>query len=182
MFSGSSSGADGAIIETSRLRLRALRQEDAGPLARIFSDPEVVRYSGGRSPSLDEVEAGIRSHISAYYRSRGFGLLAIELRETGDLVGRIGLLTTELDEAADAEIHYHLAPSAWGNGLATEAATAILAWARRERGIGRIVAAIHPENAASIRVAEKCGFRYWKESALPDAGNLLVYVSDPTGS
>jgi RimJ/RimL family protein N-acetyltransferase len=175
-------GVDGVLIETPRLRLRPLREGDAEVLARIFSDPDVVRYSGGRSPSLEEVAEGIQSHISAYYRDRAFGLLAVELRETGEVVGRVGFLTTELDDRADAELHYHLSPSAWGDGLATEATRAVLGWASGERGLVRIVAAIHPENAASIRVAEKCGLRFWKEATLSGPESFLIYAFDaPSG-
>jgi len=162
-------------IETERLRLRALREEDAEPLARIFSDPSVVRYSGGRSPSLEEVREGILQHISGYYEERGYGLLAVELRHTGEVVGRVGFLTTEIDDSADAELHYHLAPAAWGSGLATEAARAVLDWGFGEGRLARVVAAIHPENHGSRRVAEKCGLTFWKEVELREAGLFQIY-------
>jgi RimJ/RimL family protein N-acetyltransferase len=164
-------------LETPRLRLRALREEDAEPLADIFADPTVVEYSGGRSPSLEEVREGIRRHIAGY-EDRGYGLLAAELRETGELVGRIGFLGTEVDPSADAELHYHLAPEAWGSGLATEAARAVLDWAFETGRLGRVVAVIHPENHASRRVAEKCGLRYWKEIQLADSTPFHVYRLD----
>lgn len=160
-------------IETARLRLRPLREDDAEALARIFSHPSVVRYSGGRSPSLEEVHEGILDHISGYYADRGYGLFAVELRDTGDVVGRIGFLTTDIDETADAELHYHLAPRAWGNGLATEATRAVLDWGFGRGHFARVVAAIHPENHASRRVAEKCGLTFWKKMELhgtPDFG------------
>lgn len=166
---------DGPRIETERLRLRPLTEQDAEVLARLFGQPEVVRYSGGYSPSLDEVREGIRRHVSSYYGDRGYGLLATELRQTGDVIGRVGLLTTELDPDADVELHYHLMPSAWGDGLATEAARAVLEWARRVLDVRRVVAAIHPDNRASRRVAEKCGLRFWKEMVIPEAGLCLIY-------
>jgi len=55
-------------------------EDDAEELSRIFSDPAVVRYSGGRSPTLEQVREGIRQHISEHYRDHGYGLLAAELR------------------------------------------------------------------------------------------------------
>jgi RimJ/RimL family protein N-acetyltransferase len=169
-------------IETPRLRLRALREDDTGVLARIFSDPAVVRYSGGRSPTVEEVRDGIRKHISSHYSDHGFGLLAAELRETEEVVGRVGFLTTEIDESADAELHYHLAPGAWGNGLATEAVRAVLDWGFGDRHLSRVIAAIHPDNHASRRVAEKCGLTYWREVELPGAGTFQVYeVRPPAG-
>ncbi len=162
-------------IETARLRLRALREDDAEDLARIFSHPSVVQYSGGRSPTLDQVREGIRQHISGYYRDHGYGLLAAELRDTGEIVGRVGFLETEIDATGDAELHYHLAPAAWGNGLATEAARAVLDWGFEEGRLARVVAVIHPDNQASRRVAEKCGLTFWKEMELGDSGRFRVY-------
>ncbi len=165
-------------IETPRLWLRPLREEDAEALANIFSHPSVVRYSGGRSPSLDEVRDGIQHHISEHYDERGYGLLAAELRETGELIGRIGFLMTEIDESVDAELHYHLAPAAWGNGLATEATRAVLRWGRENQDLEHVAAVIHPDNHASRRVAEKCGLRIWKEMDIPESGTFLVYRSE----
>lgn len=162
-------------IETTRLRLRPLREDDAEELSRIFSDPGVVQYSGGRSPTLEQVREGIRQHISEHYRDHGYGLLAAELRDTGEIVGRIGFLETEIDSTGDAELHYHLAPTAWGNGLATEAARAVLEWGFEQGRLGRVVAVIHPENLASRRVAEKCGLTFWKEIELRDSGRFTVY-------
>ena len=165
-------------IETERLLLRPLTESDSEVMTRLFAHPEVVRYSGGYSPSLEEVRDRIRAHIDSYYTNRGYGLLAAELIATGEVVGRVGLLDTELDPTADAELHYHLMPGAWGSGLATEASEAVLAWARRELGLTRIVAAIHPENSASQRVAEKCGLSFWKEMVIPDGGVCRIYQTD----
>lgn len=162
-------------IETARLSLRPLREDDAEELSRIFSDPAVVLYSGGQSPTLDQVRQGIRQHISEYYRDRGYGLLAAELKDTGAIVGRIGFLETQIDATGAAELHYHLAPAAWGNGLATEAARAVLEWGFEQGRLGRVVAVIHPENLASRRVAEKCGLTFWKEIELNDSGRFTVY-------
>ena len=162
-------------IETTRLRLRPLREDDAEELSRIFSDPGVVQYSGGLSPTLEQVREGIRQHISEHYRDHGYGLLAAELRDTGEIVGRIGFLETEIDSTGDAELHYHLAPAAWGNGLATEAARAVLEWGFQQGRLGRVVAVIHPENLASRRVAEKCGLTYWKEIELQHSGRFTFY-------
>lgn len=162
-------------IETTRLRLRALKEDDAEALTRIFAHPAVVQYSGGESPSVEQVREGIRQHISGFYADRGFGLLAAELRDTGELVGRVGFLTTEIDGTGDVELHYHLAPSSWGIGLATEAARAVLEWGFDEGWLTRVVAVIHPENRASRRVAEKCGLTFWKEMEIEGAGVFAVY-------
>lgn len=163
------------MIETARLRLRVLREDDAEDLTRIFAHPAVVQYSGGRSPTVEQVRDGIRQHVAGYYTERGYGLLAAELRDTGELVGRVGFLTTEIDDTGDAELHYHLAPSSWGEGLATEAARAVLEWGFDEGRLTRVVAVIHPENQASRRVAEKCGLKFWKEMEIEESGVFAVY-------
>ena len=168
-------------IETARLSLRELREDDAEALASIFSHPSVVLYSGGRSPSLDEVRDGIRQHITGYYATRGYGLFVAELRDTGTIVGRIGFLATEIDKSADAELHYHLAPDAWGNGLATEAARAVLDWGFQGGRLERVVAVIHPDNHASRRVAEKCGLTFWKAIEIQDAGLFQIYHARSPG-
>lgn len=161
-------------IETPRLRLRALREDDAEALARIFAHPSVVRYSGGRSPNLDEVRTGILKHISGY-DGRGYGLFAVERKDTGEVVGRVGFLTPDVDPTADAELHYHMAPSSWGSGLATEATRAVLEWGFGKGHFGRVVAAIHPDNHASRRVAEKCGLTFWKETELQGCERFQLY-------
>jgi len=99
-------------IETARLSLRELREDDAEAMARIFSHPSVVRFSGGRSPSLAEVREGIRQHVSGYYDDRGYGLLVAELRETREIVGRVGFLATEIDEAGRIHLFFDCSPEA----------------------------------------------------------------------
>ncbi len=166
-------------IDTPRLRLRALREADAEDLARIFSHPSVVRFSGGRSPTLEQVRDGIRRHVKGFFADRGYGLLAAELRDSGTIVGRIGFLTTEIDASAAAELHYHLDPAVWGRGLATEAARAVLKRAYDEGLVDRVVAVIHPDNHASRRVAEKCGLTFWKNMELKDSGTFGVFHNRP---
>ena len=144
----------------------------------IGTDPRAF-LSGHRVPLGQQAHPAVhrellrRRQVLLHYL--GYGLLAAELRDTGEIVGRIGFLETEIDATGDAELHYHLAPTAWGNGLATEAARALLEWGFEQGRLGRVVAVIHPDNLASRRVAEKCGLTFWKEIELRDSGRFTVY-------
>jgi RimJ/RimL family protein N-acetyltransferase len=146
-----------AVLETRRLRLRAFREEDLEPYARMCADPEVMRYLGdGRGLDRSEAWRQIALFLG-HWRLRGYGLWAAELRETGRFIGRIGLWNPE--GWPGLEVGWLVDRSHWGRGLATEGGRAALGWAFETLGAERVLSVIHPENAASIRVAEKLGER-----------------------
>ena len=98
------------------------------------------------------------------YRERGFGEWATVSRTTGEMVGLCGLIVwPDIDSVEELEVAYLLARSAWGRGLGTEVAKAIRDHAHRGLGRDRLVSCIYPENASSIRVAEKISMRYEKD-------------------
>lgn len=142
-----------ALIETERLRLRAMTPDDLDELVRLQEDPEVARFMG--RPSREWLEGWMRSS-QAEWKERGHGRVAIVAREGGEFLGRSGLKYWPQFE--ETEIGWALHPEARGRGYATEAARAVLEW-----GFGRfgdlplITAMIQPENVASIAVAERLG-------------------------
>jgi len=99
------------------------------------------------------------SHGRDHWAAHGHGLFAAESREDGSLLGFVGVAyPTFLPELAHRpELGWRLARRAWGRGLATEGATAARDWALGELGMPDLISIIHPENAASRRVAEKLG-------------------------
>ncbi|WP_075217883.1 GNAT family N-acetyltransferase [Mongoliimonas terrestris] len=155
------------VIETARLRLRAHTVADFDAMARLWTDPDVVRHIGGR-PSTDEEVWGRLLRYAGLWRLLGFGYWAIEERLTGAFVGEVGLAdfrrTIEPPLHGVPEIGWVLAPPAHGRGFATEAVRAVLAWRDRTLGPGRTVCLIAPENAPSLKVAEKTGFRPFAET------------------
>jgi|SRR5215204_58317 len=164
------------ISETNRLILRQLTHDDAPELHRIYSDPETLKFMGGGSTSLDEVRQGIENHIRSYYDERGFGLWGTVEKVSGRLIARCGILYQDINGKMDAELAYLLDRSTWGKGLATEAAYEIVRLAGEKFGFERMVAVIHPDNAGSIRVAEKCGFELETMiDSFKDFGNVLLY-------
>ena len=144
------------IIETERLLLREFVLSDGPDIFRINSDPEVVRYAEGVTPSSLEEQIGyLRDGPLADYSRYGYGRWAIEERDSGRLIGMCG--PKMLSSLGDVEIGYRLQRDRWGLGLATEAALATRDHARDQLGFDHVIALIMRENAASVRVAEKLG-------------------------
>lgn len=142
--------------ETTRLLHRAFTVDDAAAFFALNGDPEVMRLTG--EPLLASVEEA-RAAIAAYpdFETVGFGRWACVLRESGAVIGFCGLkLLPELDEV---DVGYRFLPEYWGQGLATEACRASLAYGFDVLGLTRIIALVLPVNGASIRVLEKVGMR-----------------------
>lgn len=143
-------------IETERLLLRMFRPEDLDELARLFSDPDVMRYVGdGRPVNREEAETALQSIIK-HWTTQGFGRWAAVDKRTHEFVGFGGLRSL----FGTPELVYHLAKAHWGKGLATELARASLRFGFEERKFARIVAIAKAGNAASIHVMEKIGMLY----------------------
>jgi [ribosomal protein S5]-alanine N-acetyltransferase len=147
-------------LETPRLRLRPLASSDEADLVALDSDPEVMRYVGSpagvRSPAetLERVRLRIRETQRGDYEPLGFW--RIEGRSDGAFHG-VGALI-QMPGGGDVEVAYRLARGAWGQGIATEAAGALVAHALGPLGLPRVVAVAYPANQASQRVLDKLGF------------------------
>jgi|SRR5215212_8804007 len=143
------------MIETERLLLRDWKRSDEAPFAALNADSEVARYLGGPMTrhQSDDMVARIRGH----WRQHGFGLYAAEVKETGAFIGFIGLAIPSFLPAVlpAVEVGWRLAREHWGRGYATEGARASLAHGFEELELRQIIALIDPDNAASIRVAER---------------------------
>jgi [ribosomal protein S5]-alanine N-acetyltransferase len=150
------------VIQTPRLLLRELTDEDHEALLEMYQDPRMTRFIGGPPPPREEYWRRIRETWPAYYARHGFGLWATVRREDGRLLGRCGLLSQEVDGERHVEVAYALAPEFWGHGYATEAAVASRDWAFRTLDVPHVISLILPENTASIAVAERNGMRPWK--------------------
>lgn len=141
-------------LETERLKLRAFTAVDWEPYAEMCSEEPFVRYLGGRPLSKRQAWQDL-AIILGHWRLLGYGIWALESLETGELVGRAGLLN--LPGWPDIEVCWALAPKFWGRGYATEAAEASVHWAFTEAGLPRLISLVHPENKASEAVARRLG-------------------------
>lgn len=160
-----STAAGGPAIDTARLTLRSHTLVDFSECAAMWADPAVTRYIGGRPSSEEEVWARVLRY-AGLWALLGFGYWVVRERASGRFVGEVGLadfrreFTPPLADslAGLPEVGWALAVWAHGRGFATEAVGAALAWSDAHDA-GRTVCLITPENVASVRVAEKCGYR-----------------------
>jgi RimJ/RimL family protein N-acetyltransferase len=144
------------VIETERLRIRPLTDDDLDPLhADLFADPEVT-WSGD-TYSRDEARASLDAK-RRHFEEHGFGLLAVTDRQTGEFLGWGGL--QYMEGGPDVELGYYLAGKAWGRGYATELSRAFMRVAFEELELARVVAVVRPGNAASKHVLAKVGMRH----------------------
>lgn len=167
------------VIETERLILRRLTIEDAGDLYRIYSDPETMEFMIDNAASVEDVRSAIGKHIDTYYKVYGFGLWATVLKENNALIGRCGLLSQEIDGVKELELAALIGSNYWGQGLAAEAARAIVKLGFEKYGANRIIAVIFPQNTNSIRLAERIGMKFQREiDQYRDFGRILLYALD----
>lgn len=151
-------------LQTERLLLREWRESDLDEWARMYADPEVTRYIGG---PIDRIEAWSRLTMQAgQWALRGYGMWAVESRADGALLGRTGLWRPE--GWPGLEIGWAFVRSAWGQGFATEAARAAVAWTWENVATDRLISLIHPDNAASIRLARRLGMAPVGEQMIQD--------------
>ncbi len=144
-----------AILETPRLRLGPWRLDHFEALARLYADEDTTRFIGGMA---DKAGAWNILHMRiGFWAAHGFGTFAIEEAATGGFVGWSGVLRPF--DWPEHELGYALARPYWGKGYATEAGGSALAWAFGTLGLTSLVSYIHPDNTASVRVAERLGAR-----------------------
>ncbi len=154
---------------TERLILRPYRPEERRLLATLMRNPDVFFWS--EQPVPDEtVDAAMER--SRKLAPLGMGWFAMFLRAGDAFIGNVVLQPIAVDEQEDVEIGWHLLPRKWGQGFATEGATAVLDHAMRTLKLGRVVAVVLPENERSMRVIRRVGLPYIGErlhAGLPHA-------------
>jgi RimJ/RimL family protein N-acetyltransferase len=142
-------------LETERLVIRPFEPErDAEPLHELWGDAEAMKFIPGGART-DVAETRERLQSLSGRAPDGLGFWAVEERGSGRLIGGVGLFPLAW-KGPELELAYHVVPSAWNRGFASEAAAAVLvaAW---EAGVDHVVAVAMPGNAASRRVMEKLG-------------------------
>jgi RimJ/RimL family protein N-acetyltransferase len=172
-------------LETERLVLRPPVLEDAGALAPMYADPEVMRYVGeGRTLTRAETERSVRRMIERW-QADGFGLFTTVRKEDEAVIGRVGLLLWNAETwepttraagtngPTEVEVGYTLGRGFWGQGFATEAARATRDYALGELGAERLIALIIHGNTASENVARKLGLEYERDVVLGRRGAQL---------
>lgn len=176
------SAAPAPVIETGRLRLRGHGLADFDACLALWGDPEVTRFIGGMPQSAEEVWARLLRY-AGHWTLLGFGFWLVEDKATGRFVGEAGLFDARRDLdppfGAMKEAGWVLAPTAHGQGYATEAMRAVLAWHDARFTAAPVACMIHPDNAASLRVAERCGFQTYARTDYKGAPVVLLQRSQP---
>jgi RimJ/RimL family protein N-acetyltransferase len=154
------------VIDTERLHLRPCRADDLDALHALTDDKESRRFLSGVSRREDSYRRLMMT--VGGWAAHGFGTFAIEDRATGVVVGSGGLfrmvrtLDVEMPEAVEAG--WIIARPRWGEGLASEAMSAVHDWWDREHGPGRTIAMIVPGNTPSERIAARLGYHAFRDT------------------
>ena len=151
------------ILETKRLSLRRLTMDDLNDLHKLYSDPEIRKYFPEGVLTLEGTKEELGWHMQGHPEHPELGLWATIHKETGQFIGRCGLLPWEIDDKLEIEIAYLLDKSFWHQGLATEAAQGLLQYGFEKLKLSRLICLMNPENIASRRVAERIGMKLEKQ-------------------
>jgi RimJ/RimL family protein N-acetyltransferase len=154
--------ASGALVlKTARLRLRRFRNEDANAVFAIIGDRIAMRFYPkmfGREDAEQWITRNQRR-----YREDGYGLFAVMLRESEEVIGDCGIIKQNVEGETAMEVGYHFRRDQWGCGYATEAARACMDLAFDAFGADKVSSLIRPENIPSRRVAERNGMKLDRE-------------------
>ena len=155
------------IIETERLLLREITDDDAGFILELVNEPGWIQNIGDRGVrTIDDARRYIADKLAASYERNGFGLYLVELKETGASAGMCGLV--KRDSLEDVDIGFAFLERFWSKGYAFESASAMMDFAQNTLGLKRIVAIVSPGNHSSIKLLEKLGLHFERMIKMPD--------------
>ncbi len=162
------------ILETERLFLREMSLDDYDSLYKVLADPEIMQHY---PYTFDEerVRAWIERNMNRY-KDNGFGLWAVCLKETGEMIGDCGLTLQNIEGEMLPEIGYHIRKDQQHKGFAKEAASAVRDWAFTNTDYPALYSYCKYTNVPSFKTAEAIGMHFLKE--YPDEANEVTHVSE----
>lgn len=150
------------VLETPRLRLRAHTRDDFDAACRMWQDPAVTRFIGGKPSTPQQTWARLLTYLG-HWTAMGYGYWAIEEKSGGAFAGEIGFADFKRGIAQRMrgvpELGFALVSHLQGRGLAREAAAAVLAWGDAHLPSRRTVCLVNEENAASLHLVRALGYR-----------------------
>lgn len=165
------------VIETERLILRELRQEDFPTYEKLAADPDVMRYLGGRT--MNQVDAWRHmAFMVGHWQLRGYGYFALVEKTTGEFIGRAGF--TNPTGWPGFELGWTVVPWKQRQGFAFEAAQRLLRFAFEDLDKDHVISLIHPDNTPSRRVAEKLGEQVEGETEILGMPVLIYGIDRPS--
>jgi [ribosomal protein S5]-alanine N-acetyltransferase len=164
------------VLETERLNLRRVTFDDAPFLLELLNDPSFLRFIGDKGVrTLDDAREYARTGPMASYERFGFGLLLVELKETGAPIGMCGLL--QRDTLPQPDIGFAFLPAYQSKGYGKESAAAVMKYGHDTFGMKRILAITSLDNDASIALLERIGLKFEGITRLtPDAGEIRLFA------
>lgn len=160
------------LYTTERLAVRHLGEDDVDAMLAVYGD-EATMAPIGDGEVLDRMRCAEWVQISLRnYEKYGCGMSAVELRETGEVIGFCGIVHP--GGQTEPEIKYAFQASVWGRGYGTEAVTGMLSYGA-ELGIARMIATVHTGNHASQHVLRKTGFQELEPRVEEDGARTLVF-------
>jgi RimJ/RimL family protein N-acetyltransferase len=170
-------------IDSERLRLRGHRAEDHHSALAIWQHADVVRFITGEVLSEQDVWLRLLRY-SGLWDFLGYGYWAVEERASGRYVGQMGFADFRRGlvgfDGHYPEAGWVIHPDFAGRGYATEGMQAACSWLDSQSGLARSFCIIAPQNAASVRVAEKLGYRFALDTAFGDE-QTAVYFRERSG-
>lgn len=162
------------LAETDRIKIRTVGMDDVDQLYQVYSDPPAMRWvDDGQPIKYPDCIRWIEITLNNY-ETRGYGLSAITLPDSGEIIGFCGLVHPH--GQTEPEIKYALKRKYWGLGYATESVSAMLEYGRNVHGLDQIIATVASENLASQNVLEKSGLVFREELKEDDGSTTLVFV------
>lgn len=165
------------ILETARLQLREGVAGDAPFILALLSSRGFIDNIGDRGVRDEAGALGYIDRLAEGYRTNGFGLWTAERLADGEPIGIAGLVKRDGLDCPD--VGYAFLETAWGQGYAQEAASAVMTHARDVLGVARLAAITTPHNHASMAVLRKIGFKYQGLIRLPGSETESTHFSWP---
>lgn len=169
-----------AILRTERLIRRRPIPTDLHAILAIHADPRAYAHNPSDAlATLEEADA-LLARWRDHWERHGFGYwVVVRATDPSTPIGFCGLKSMRLHDRRVLNLFYRLDPSAWGDGVASEAATRVVAWARESHPEVPTVARVRPANAASHRVAVQAGLRRMPELDTTGAdGHDWIYAAN----
>jgi len=151
------------VLETRRTKVREICMEDMEALFLLYEDPSITAYMEPLFDGPQEVQYQ-RDYIEKVYGLYDYGMWLVVEKSTGQVIGRAGIESKDPAQPYSVEMGYLIRKDKQGMGYATEVCQGIIAYAKEELEMERVVAMVNPANKASVRVAKKLGMRPTGES------------------
>ncbi len=160
-------------METDRIKIREINNNDLIDLRLVLSDPEVMKYSIKGVHSDSEIQKYI-DNCQKQYKAAGYGQWGLFSKRDNIFIGICGLNSHMVENNDLLHVSYRLVPNHQGKGFASEATTALIYFCKQELNLETISVLIDPNNEPSLKVAKRVGFAFHKKSII-QGFNIDIY-------